>query len=182
MPIMTTLLIAPLVLGRVASERAVGPPQLADDFGDRQIAVEALLAGRAELARQRAARLRRDAQRAAIALRNEHSLDRVARADVEQPFARAVGGDAVATRRAAPRSPRLAASRSRSALARSRHRVEIVVAGLMHPAHQLLRAKRLLAECRAQNCASPAAFKSRRLDGHGRIAFSANRCSSAGKK
>ena len=82
----------------VGEQRAVRVPELADDLGGRQVAVEALLAGRAERAVERAARLRRDAQRAAVVLRNVDRLDRVAVADVEQPLARAVGGGRVADR------------------------------------------------------------------------------------
>ena len=50
------------------------------------------MARRAERAVERAARLRRDAQRAAGRLGNEHRLDGLTRADVQEPLARAVGG------------------------------------------------------------------------------------------
>ena len=46
----------------VGKQRTVRVPQLADDLGDAEVAVEALLAGRAERAVERAAGLRRDAQ------------------------------------------------------------------------------------------------------------------------
>ena len=48
--------------------------------------------GGAEAAADRAAGLRRHAQRAAIVLGNEHGFDGVAVADVEQPLDGAVGG------------------------------------------------------------------------------------------
>ena len=107
MPIITTLVIGRSVAA-AAAERAVREPQLPDDLGHGQVAVEALAAGRAERALQRAARLRRDAQRAARGLGDEYGFDRVAGADVEQPLAGAVGGGRVAPHRAARRSSRSA--------------------------------------------------------------------------
>ena len=51
---------------------------LADDLCRRQVTVEALRPGRTEGTIERAADLRRDAQRAAGRLRDEYSLDRLA--------------------------------------------------------------------------------------------------------
>ena len=53
-----------LALREVGAQRAIGPPQLADDLARAQVAVEALPAGGAERAFERAADLARDAQRA----------------------------------------------------------------------------------------------------------------------
>src|SRR4030095_13433888 len=65
-------------------------PELADDLARREIAVEALLAGGTERAVERAAGLRRDAERAAVIFGNVDRLDRVGAADVDQPLAGAV--------------------------------------------------------------------------------------------
>ena len=111
-----------------------------------QVAVEALLAGRAERAVERAAGLRRDAQRAAVVLGDVDGLDRVAAADVEQPLARAVGRRRVADHASAPR---IVGDRGEPLAQRLRevgHRAEVVDEPLVHPARHLPRAKRLLAE------------------------------------
>ena len=132
MPIITTLVIGarPVLDPRrgdaVGEQRAVGVPQLADDLAGREVAVEALLAGRAERAVERAARLRRDAQRAAVVLGDVDRLDRVAVADVEQPLARAVGRGGVADDRGpaivASRRERLAQRLARGRSSRRRRR------------------------------------------------------------
>src|SRR5258708_27359058 len=54
------------------AELAVGEPHLADDLRRAEIAVEALLRGRAKGAVEHAADLRGDAQRAALLLGHEH--------------------------------------------------------------------------------------------------------------
>ena len=72
--------------------------QLRDNFLRSQVAHEALSAGMAEGAGQRAANLRRNAQRAAIAFRDIDAFDLralvfgVERCKADQPFARAIGG------------------------------------------------------------------------------------------
>ena len=155
MPIMTTLVIGARPLpptGRVtpsASSDAVGVPELADDLGGREVAVEALLAGGTERAVQRAAGLRRNAQRAAVVLRDVHRLDRIAIPGIEQPLARAVGSGGIAQRGRA----RYLASRfslARSVLREIGHRREIAGEALVDPPRQLLRAKRLLARARTE--------------------------------
>ena len=89
-------LLDPRYRDAVGEQRTVRVPELPDDLGRRQIAVEALLAGGAERAVERATRLRRDAQRAAVVLGDVDHLDRIAGAHVEQPLARAVGRGGVA--------------------------------------------------------------------------------------
>ena len=129
----------------VGDERAVRVPELADDLGRGQVAVETLLAGRAERAVERAARLRRDAQRPAVVFRDVDGLDGVAAADVEQPLARAVRRRRVAhDRRAADlgRAGELFPERLREV----GHRVDVPGEALVHPAQHLLRSKRLLAQ------------------------------------
>ena len=64
---------------------------LPHDFRGGQVAVEALLAGGAERAVERATRLARHAERAAVGLGNEDGLNRVARAHVEEPLHGPVG-------------------------------------------------------------------------------------------
>ena len=59
MPMNTTFVIG------VVGELARREHDLPQDLGGREVAVEALMAGRAERAVERAARLRRDAERAA---------------------------------------------------------------------------------------------------------------------
>mmetsp|Transcript_21677 Transcript_21677/g.84466 ORF Transcript_21677/g.84466 Transcript_21677/m.84466 type:complete len:526 (+) Transcript_21677:1337-2914(+) len=71
----------------------LGEPQLGHDFGGRQVAAEALVAGRAEAAAHRTAGLAGHAQRAAVVFGDEYGFDRIARADIEQPLDRAVGRD-----------------------------------------------------------------------------------------
>ena len=65
---------------------------LADDLAGGQIAHQALRAGVAERAGQRAADLRGEAERAAILLGDEHGLRLVAVGEAQQPLARAVVG------------------------------------------------------------------------------------------
>ena len=65
--------------------------RLVEDLGLRQVASEAHRAGRAEGARQRAARLRGEAQRAAsVAVAHEDGLDRMAVGRLEESLDRAV--------------------------------------------------------------------------------------------
>ena len=74
-----------------ATQVVLRVPELGDDLARREVAAEALVAGGAEAAIHRAARLRRDAQGAAVVFRNEDRLDRIAAADIEQPLDGAVG-------------------------------------------------------------------------------------------
>ena len=101
-----------------AAQREFGMPELGDDLGGRQVAAEALVAGRAEAAVDGAAGLRRDAQRAALRLGDEDGLDGVAVADVEQPLDRAVERDLLADD-GRPVISAPAISLSRNGLARS---------------------------------------------------------------
>jgi hypothetical protein len=102
MPIITTLVIwrspfGPAFDALGAAQFELGHPQLADDLGHGQVAVEALLAGRAEAAVDGAAGLRAEMHSVPRFLfRDEHGFDRIAVADVDQPFAGAVGGRVVA--------------------------------------------------------------------------------------
>ncbi len=138
MPIITTLvmggatLLHPRTRNPVREQGAIGVPQLPDDLAGRQVAVEALLAGRAERAVERAACLRRDAQRAAVVLGDVDRLHRVAVAGVEQPLARAVGGGGVADD-VGPCTVAAAASVSRSGLARSVIDADVVDEALVDP-------------------------------------------------
>ena len=110
MPISTTLVIMrsvvgqqPLVVGtcraRPVADAVAREQDLPDDLGRIEVAHEALRARVAEAASQRAAHLRGDAQRAAVALRNVDGLDlgrpRLVPAlrQPQQPLARAVDGD-----------------------------------------------------------------------------------------
>src|SRR5258708_5025932 len=81
---------APLAAG-LEAELAVGEPHLADDLRRAEIAVEALLRGRAKGAVEHATDLRGDAQRAALRLGNEHHFEGLRRVGAQQPLARAVG-------------------------------------------------------------------------------------------
>ncbi len=128
----------------VIDERAVRVPQLAHDLGGRQVAVEALPAGGAERAVERAARLRRHAQRPAVVLGDVHGLDRVPGTDVEQPLARAVGRRRVAHDRG-PANLGGCRELLAEALRQVGHRVDVAGEALVHPVQHLLRAKRLLA-------------------------------------
>ena len=169
MPIITTLVIGarpcidPRRRDAVGKQRAVGVPELADDLAGRQVAVEALLAGRAERAVERAAGLRRDAQRAAVVFRDVDGLDRVAAADVEQPLACAVARPCCRERPAARRCSASAARRSRNALAEVAHRLDVVREPLVDPARHLARAKRLLAAFGEETPPGPAGSRSRRF-------------------
>ncbi len=70
--------------------------ELADDLAGLEVAHELLRAGMAELAGERAADLRGDAQGAAVLLRNVHGLDEIAVGEPQEPLARAVRGLLVA--------------------------------------------------------------------------------------
>src|SRR6185369_8963326 len=127
-----------------AAQLELGVPELGDDLGGRQVAAEALVAGRAEAAVDGAARLRRDAERATTGLGDEDGLDGIAAADVEQPLDRAVLGDLLARDRKPSdfgAGDELLAKRFREI----GHRREVARAALVDPAKQLRRAKRLLA-------------------------------------
>ena len=88
---------------------------LVEDLGGGQIAPEPHLAGRAERAGQRAARLRRDADRAAlVAIAHQHRLDRPAVGGAEQRLDGAVARKAPLGER--ERRERDAASSSRAQL------------------------------------------------------------------
>ncbi len=90
-----------LALGALGAEKIAEPVardhDLADDLAGRQIAHQALRAGMAERAGQRAADLARDAERAAVAFRDIDAFDQmrplacVFAGKLEQPFAGAVG-------------------------------------------------------------------------------------------
>src|SRR5690606_3716229 len=116
---------------------------LAEDLGDPEVTVEALAAGRAERAVERAAGLRGDAERRAARLRNEDRLDGLTRADVEKPLARAVRR-ALVTQHVRRRD----LGDLREPLAQLdgqvRHRGEIPDPALIDPAHDLAGAIRLL--------------------------------------
>src|SRR5439155_24218356 len=62
-------LLHPRLRDPVREQAAIGMPELPDDFGNAQVAVEALLAGRAEGAVERTARLRSHAQGPPVAPR-----------------------------------------------------------------------------------------------------------------
>src|SRR6185436_14657234 len=120
-------------------------PELADDLGGRQVAIEALLAGRAEGAVEHAARLARDAQRPAPRLGNEHRFDGILAVDLEQPLARSVLGQGVADdarRSDARRGGELVAQ----SLGEIAHAAELALAALVHPAQHLAGTERLLPE------------------------------------
>src|SRR5690606_5153993 len=78
---------------RYGAEGLVGNPHLADDLSDGQVAVEALLAGRAGTAIQRAARLGGYTEGAPPVLRNVHGFHAAAGRDTHHPLAGAVPGD-----------------------------------------------------------------------------------------
>ena len=95
----------PVVLGRRPfAERVARQHHLADDLGGVEIAHQALRAGVAEVAGERAADLRRDAERAAILFGDVDAFDLLPVGEAQQPFARAVRRGLRARRhRAAPR-------------------------------------------------------------------------------
>ena len=127
------------------AERVARDHDLPDDFRRRQIAYQALRAGVAEGAGQRTADLRRDAQRAAVALRDVDGLDLLAVIEAQQPFPGPVGrGEGLAdlgTPQLVDRGKLLA-----EAFRQARHRREIGGAAVVDPVPQLARAERLGAE------------------------------------
>src|SRR5262249_38261071 len=110
-----------------------------------QVAVEALLRRGTERAVERASHLRRDAERAAILLGDEHHLEGLRGIGLQQPLARAIA-------RVLDREDlRCANFRAREELrARTlrqiRYRLEAALAALVDPAHELTRAERFAAE------------------------------------
>ena len=137
-----------LVRAVVGAEALVGQPQLADDFGDTQIAVKALPPGSAERTFERAARLRRYAQRAARDFRNKHGFDGIACADIDQPFARSVAGDGVAHNRGAA-DRRLCSEAFAQHFGDVGHDAEVGGARPVNPVQQLLGAKGFFTQLRA---------------------------------
>ena len=73
------------------AEFAVGEPDLADDLGGGEVAVETLLRRRAERAVERAADLRGHAERAAVGLGDVDHLEGLRAIGAQQPLARTVG-------------------------------------------------------------------------------------------
>ena len=73
------------------AEFAVGEPDLADDLGGGEVAVETLLRRRAERAVERAADLRGHAERAAVGLGDVDHLEGLRAIGTQQPLARTVG-------------------------------------------------------------------------------------------
>ena len=114
-------------------------------FSTGEIAIKALLAGRAKRAIERATDLRRNAKRAAFILGNEHHLNAVAGAHIQQPLAGAVPGFLCGHqfRRGNHRHRRQFFAQRFGQVG---HRLEIGFAFLVNPAEQLGRAKALLAE------------------------------------
>ena len=151
-----------LVALQVLAQEVLGEPELGDDLAGGQVAAEALVAGGAEAAAHGAAGLRRNAQRAAVVLGNEHGLDRIAVADVEQPLDGAVGGFVLREDRQAPRRGRVVASFSRSDFARS-----VIWAKSRAPRWWIQRnscvARKRFSPSRSQNAANPSRSKSSRL-------------------
>ena len=101
----------------LAFQLARREPHLADDLRGAEVAVEALLRGRAERAVERAADLRGDAQRAALGLRDEHHLEGLRGVRAQQPLAGAVGG-ALPWRRSAACAPRRTRGEARAKVLR----------------------------------------------------------------
>jgi hypothetical protein len=155
-----------LVGAHPLAQRMLGKPQLGRDLGRRQVAAEALVAGGAETAAHGAARLAGDAQRATVEhgwpmaaprrrcdlgrpgiaeFRDEHGLDRVARADVEQPLDRAVRRDMLGNDVQAANDGS-AAELFAQRLGQVGHLREVRRALLVDPAEQLGRTKFLFAQ------------------------------------
>jgi len=132
---------------RLETEFTVGEPDLADDLGGGEVAVEALLRRGAERAVEHAAHLRGDAERAAIGLGDEYRLEGLRGIGAQQPFAGAV-------RRGMRRDDLghldLGVQRELGAeVARQvAHRFKAALAALVEPAHELARAEGLAAQRR----------------------------------
>ena len=142
---MNTTLVTDALGGLELAQLALGEQHLADDLGGGEVAVEALLRGRAERAIEHAAHLRGDAQRAAIVLRDEDHLEGLARIGPQQPLARAVGRALLADDLGRADLGPLVELRAKG-LGEVRHRVELALAALVHPAHELAGAERLAAQ------------------------------------
>src|SRR5438105_3258648 len=128
----------------VGEQDAVGVPERADDLAHRKVAVESLLAGRAERAVERATGLRRYAKRSPIVFGDIHGFDRIRAADIEEPLARAVARYSVAhdCRHANLRIAGECITRHPGEIG---HRVDAVRETAVDPAQRLPRAERLLA-------------------------------------
>ena len=143
-------------------------PDLPQDFGGVEVAREALLAGGAEAAVDRTAGLRRHAQRATPRLGNEHGLDRVAAAHVEQPLAGGIAGGVVLQHAGGPDEGLIL-----QALAKDprqvRHGRPVGNATLVHPAHQLLGAEGFFAQAGTE-FQKALAVQPQQVDGAGSLA------------
>ena len=73
------------------TQEVLGKPQLGNDLAGAQVAAEALVPGRAKTAAHGATGLRRNAQSAAVGLRDKDSFNDIARTHVKQPFDGAIG-------------------------------------------------------------------------------------------
>ena len=68
----------------------IRPPQLTDDLGHAEVAIEALFAGGTERTVQRAAGLGGNTQGPSVCFRDKYRFHGIAGADVKQPLARAI--------------------------------------------------------------------------------------------
>lgn len=123
----------------------LGHPQLSDDLCSREITAEALVAGRAKSTMNGATGLRRDAQRGAIGLGDKYRFDSFVLADVEQPLARSIFGDAASQHGCSADTGRL--FQLFAQLARNvRHASKVGGTVLMDPAQNLASTKRLFTQ------------------------------------
>ena len=127
------------------AERVARHHDLADDLGRAEVAHQALGAGMAEAAGQRAADLRRDAQRAAIGFGDVDGLDLLPVVKAQEPFPGAVDRDLRGRDMRAAQLVALGEPLAK-ALRQIGHRREIGGAAVIDPLPQLARAERLGAE------------------------------------
>jgi hypothetical protein len=137
-------------------------PKLTDNLGHRQIAVETLLAGRAERAVKGTTRLRRNAERPPFDFRNEDRFDGVTAADIEKEFARTIVRDAVRDHRRRQQPPRCFLELPAQALGDVGHRIEIILPERCNQRSTCV-ARKAFSPCSAKKAVRPALSRSSRF-------------------
>ena len=139
------MLVIALPCGVRVAQFALREPNLPDDLGGTQIAVEALLSRGAKTAVHRAADLTRNAQRAAVGLGYIDRLDALDLVHAQQPLARAVRGGLLLDDLRDGDFRRVGELRAKL-LGEVGHFGEIRGAAAVDPLHQLTGAERLRGE------------------------------------
>ena len=147
---------------RDITQMTCGHPDLADDFGGAEIAVEALGTGHAEAAVHGATDLAGNAQGTAPLVGDEHGLDGVGAIHAQQPLVGAIHGGLVEDHLGRHHFGPLLQLDSQ-VLAQIGHGFEVIDVPVVDPLHHLVRTKALLAELLDEETFQPDAIKPKQI-------------------